>query len=381
MTHMKFTTKVVHSQLKGTEEIRSKTTPIYQTSAFSFKSLEELEGFYEGKSPYLYTRTGNPNTDELGGIVAALEGAPAGVATSSGLSAILAAVLAVVQSGDHIIAAEDLYGGTFHMLKEELKGFGIETTFVDFTSREEIEQAITPRTKLLYSETVTNPFMRVEDIQQLVELAEKHNLKTIIDNTFATPYLRQPYLEGVDLVAHSATKYIGGHSDITAGVVTGKEELVKKAREKVVNMGSNLSPFEAWLTARGAKTLGLRMEAQARNSGILADNLRSNQYIKHVYYPDNLSEKGHGAIVTIELDASCNISTFFKSLGWIKIVPTLAGVETTVSYPLGTSHRALPKEAQQKLGINTHVVRISLGIEDAEDIVAQFNEAIEKCVG
>ncbi|OIU69841.1 trans-sulfuration enzyme family protein [Rossellomorea aquimaris] len=378
---MKFTTKVVHSQLKGTEEIRSKTTPIYQTSAFSFKSLEELEGFYKGKSPYLYTRTGNPNTDELGGMVAALEGAPAGVATSSGLSAILAAVLAVVQTGDHIIAAEDLYGGTFHMLKEELKGFGIETTFVDFSSREEIEQAITPQTKLLYSETVTNPFMRVEDIPQLVELAEKHNLKTIIDNTFATPYLRQPYLEGVDLVAHSATKYIGGHSDITAGVVTGNEDLVKKAREKVVNMGSNLSPFEAWLTARGAKTLGLRMEAQARNSGILADNLRSNRHIKHVYYPDNLSEKGHGAIVTIELDASCDISTFFKSLGWIKIVPTLAGVETTVSYPLGTSHRALPKEAQQKLGINTHVVRISLGIEDAEDIVAQFNEAIEKSVG
>ncbi|MGR3765822.1 trans-sulfuration enzyme family protein [Rossellomorea sp. NS-SX7] len=373
---MKFTTKVVHSQLKGTSEIRSKTTPIYQTSAFSFTSLEELEGFYEGKSPYLYTRTGNPNTDELGQMVAALEGAPAGVATSSGLSAILAAVLAVVQTGDHIVAAEDLYGGTFHMLKEELKGFGIETTFVDFTKREEIEQSITPQTKLLYSETVTNPFMRVEDIPQLVELAEKHNLKTIIDNTFATPYLRTPYLEGVDLVAHSATKYIGGHSDITAGVVTGKEELVSKAREKVVNMGSNLSPFEAWLTARGAKTLALRMGTQAHNSKVLSENLRTNPHVKNVYYPTNLSEKGHGAIVTIELDPSCDISAFFKSLGWIKIVPTLAGVETTISYPLGTSHRALPKEAQEKLGINTHVVRISLGIEDAEDIVSQFNQAI-----
>jgi cystathionine beta-lyase/cystathionine gamma-synthase len=379
MTYMKFTTKVVHSQLKGTEGIRSKTTPIYQTSAFSFKSLEELEGFFEGESPYLYTRTGNPNTDELGQMVAALEGAPAGVATSSGLSAILAAVLAVVKSGDHIVAAEDLYGGTFHMLKEELKGFGITTTFVDFTKREEIEQAITPDTKLLYSETVTNPFMRVEDIPLLVDLAEKHHLKTIIDNTFATPFLRQPYLEGVDLVAHSATKYIGGHSDITAGVVTGKEELVSKAREKVVNMGSNLSPFEAWLTARGAKTLGLRMGAQAHNAGVLAENLRTNQHVKHVYYPNDLSEKGHGAIVTIELDGSCDISAFFKSLGWIKIVPTLAGVETTVSYPLGTSHRALPKEAQEKLGINTHVVRISLGIEDAEDIVTQFNEAITEC--
>ncbi|MCA1055333.1 aminotransferase class I/II-fold pyridoxal phosphate-dependent enzyme [Rossellomorea aquimaris] len=377
---MKFTTKVVHSQLKGTEEIRSKTTPIYQTSAFTFESLEELEGFYEGKSPYLYTRTGNPNTDELGRMVAALEGAPAGVATSSGLSAILASVLAVVKSGDHIVAAEDLYGGTFHMLKEELKGLGIETTFVDFTKRDDIEGAITPQTKLLYSETVTNPFMRVEDIPLLVEIAKAHNLKTIIDNTFATPYLCQPFLDGVDLVAHSATKYIGGHSDITAGVVVGNEDLVKKAREKVVNIGSNLSPFEAWLTVRGAKTLALRMGTQAHNSRVLADELRNNSHVKHVYYPDNLSEKGNGAIVTIELDPSCDISAFFKSLGWIKIVPTLAGVETTVSYPLGTSHRALPEEAQEKLGINTHVVRISLGIEDADDIVTQFNEAIKNSI-
>ncbi len=377
---MKFTTKVVHSQLKGTEEIRSKTTPIYQTSAFSFSSLEELEGFYEGKSPYLYSRTGNPNTDELGKLVAELEGAPAGVATSSGLSAILAGILAVVQTGDHIVAAEDLYGGTFHMLKEELKGFGISTSFVDFTKEEEVENALTPQTKLLYSETVTNPFMRVENIPMLVKLAKKHNLKTIIDNTFATPLLYQPYLDGVDLVAHSATKYIGGHSDITAGVVVGGEELIQKARGKVVNMGSNLSPFEAWLTCRGAKTLALRVGTQAQNAQILAEELRTNEWVKQVYYPTNLSEKGHGAIVTIELSPSCDISSFFKSLGWIKIIPSLAGVETTVSYPLGTSHRALPKEAQEKLGINTHVVRISLGIEDAEDIVQQFNEAINQSI-
>ncbi|TMU84329.1 PLP-dependent transferase [Bacillus sp. BHET2] len=377
---MKFTTKVVHSQLQVTEEIRSKTTPIYQTSAFSFSSLEELEGFYEGKSPYLYTRTGNPNTDELGKMVAELEGAPAGVATSSGLSAILVGILAVVRSGDHIIAAEDLYGGTFHMLKEELKSFGISTSFVDFTRTEEIEAALTPQTKLLYSETVTNPFMRVENLPEMVKLAEKHNLKTMIDNTFATPFLRQPFLEGVDLVAHSATKYIGGHSDITAGVVVGTEELVQKAREKVVNIGSNLSPFEAWLTCRGAKTLALRIGTQAQNAGTLANELRSNEYIKKVYYPTDLSKKGNGAIVTIELENTCDMSTFFKSLGWIKIIPSLAGVETTVSYPLGTSHRALPKEAQEKLGINTHVVRISLGIEDGEDIVAQFNSAVVESI-
>ncbi|WP_064093055.1 trans-sulfuration enzyme family protein [Rossellomorea aquimaris] len=377
---MKFTTKVVHSQLKGTEGIHSKATPIYQTSAFSFTSLEELEGFYEGKSPYLYTRTGNPNTDELGKMVADLEGAPAGVATSSGLSAILAGILAVVEAGDHIVAAEDVYGGTFHMLNEELKTLGISTSFVDFTRQEEVEGAILPQTKLLYSETVTNPFMRVENISMMTELGEQHSLKTMIDNSFATPLLSQPYLKGVDLVAHSATKYIGGHSDITAGVVVGKEELIQKARQRVVNMGSNLSPFEAWLTCRGAKTLALRMGTQAKNAEVLAKELHTNKQVKNVYYPKYLSEKGHGAIVTIELEKHCNISTFFTSLGWVKIVPSLAGVETTVSYPLGTSHRALPKEAQEKLGINTHVVRISLGIEDAEDIVDQFCKAIEASV-
>ncbi|MEW4327881.1 aminotransferase class I/II-fold pyridoxal phosphate-dependent enzyme [Rossellomorea marisflavi] len=376
---MNFTTKVVHSQLKGTEEIKSKTTPIYQTSAFSFSSLEELEGFYEGKSPYLYTRTGNPNPDELGGLVAALEGAPAGVAASSGLSAILVGILSVVQAGDHIIAAEDLYGGTFHMLKEELAGFGISTSFVDFTDRDAVEAAITDSTKLLYSETVTNPFMRVEDIPAMVELAQEHGLTTMIDNTFATPFLRKPFTEGIDIVAHSATKYIGGHSDVTAGVVTGRQDLVDKARAKIVNLGANLSPFEAWLTCRGAKTLALRMERQALNAELLAVELRRHEWVKHVYYPNDLSEKGHGAIVTIELEPSADMSTFFKSLGWIKIIPSLAGVETTVSYPLGTSHRSLPEEAQKKLGINTHVVRISLGIEDPEDIKSQMLSAISKC--
>ncbi|MEW4223918.1 trans-sulfuration enzyme family protein [Rossellomorea marisflavi] len=376
---MNFTTKVVHSQLKGTEEIKSKTTPIYQTSAFSFSSLEELEGFYEGKSPYLYTRTGNPNPDELGGLVAALEGAPAGVAASSGLSAILVGILSVVQAGDHIIAAEDLYGGTFHMLKEELAGFGISTSFVDFTDRDAVEEAITDSTKLLYSETVTNPFMRVEDIPAMVKMAKEHGLTTMIDNTFATPFLRKPFAEGIDIVAHSATKYIGGHSDVTAGVVTGRQDLVDKARAKIVNLGANLSPFEAWLTCRGAKTLALRMERQALNAELLAVELRRHEWVKHVYYPNDLSEKGHGAIVTIELEPSADMSTFFKSLGWIKIIPSLAGVETTVSYPLGTSHRSLPEEAQKKLGINTHVVRISLGIEDPEDIKSQMLSAISKC--
>jgi cystathionine beta-lyase/cystathionine gamma-synthase len=374
---MKFGTKVVHSSLPKNEKIKSKATPIYQTSAFTFSSLEELEGFYQGDSPYLYSRVGNPNTDELGMTVAQLEGAPSGVAASSGLGAILSGIVALCGQGDHIVASEDIYGGTYQLLKEELLSFGITTSFVDFTDHQKIEEAITPQTKLLFSETITNPFLRVEDIEFLVALAKNHRLKTMIDNTFATSFLLQPFTRGIDLVVHSATKYIGGHSDITAGVIVGTEEIMNVVKTKVVNLGVNLSPFEAWLTCRGNKTLALRMSKQSGNAERLATYLRTHPHIEKVFYPKNVSSKGNGAIVTVELSRECDISRFFRSLGWVKIVPTLAGVETSVSYPLGTSHRALPPQAQEKLGITTHVVRISVGIEESEDIIEQFTSALE----
>ncbi|SEA85541.1 Cystathionine beta-lyase/cystathionine gamma-synthase [Thalassobacillus cyri] len=374
-----FETKVVHSKLKQEEDkINSKATPIYQTSAYSFESLEDLEGYFEGNAPYLYTRNGNPNTDELGYSVAQLEGAPAGMASSSGMSAILCGILAVVGHGDHIVAAEDTYGGTYQLLTQELQTFGIEVTLASFDNLGEVEDAIQENTKLLYSESVSNPFLRVENINALVEMAERHQLMTMIDNTFATPYLLQPYEEGVDLVVHSATKYIGGHSDVSAGVLVGREKLIEKANGKMVALGANLSPFEAWLGQRGLKTLALRMRQQSENADYVAESLRNHTDIKHVYYPAYVSEKGNGAIITIELNERCDMDTFFKSLGWIKIVPSLAGVETTVSYPKGTSHRALTDEQREKIGINERVVRISIGIEGAKDILTQLGEAIEE---
>jgi cystathionine beta-lyase/cystathionine gamma-synthase len=374
----KFETEILHGGKKSNSKISSKVTPIYQTSAFAFKDLEELEGFYHGNGQYLYSRVGNPNTDELGEGVARLEGAPAGVAASSGLSAILAGVLAVVKNGDHIIAADDLYGGSYHMLKEELNHFGIETSFVSFTNLDEVEKEIKENTKLLYTESITNPLLRVEDIKGVVELAHKHQLNTLVDNTFATPYHCQPYLMGIDLVVHSATKYIGGHSDVTIGVLTGREDLVASARTKIVNLGTNVSPFEAWLTCRGLKTLALRMKAQSSNAKNLAEALSHNRFVEKVYYPFDQDQDGFGAMVTIELSKTVDISQFFRSLAWIKIAPTLAGVETTVSHPLTTSHRSLPQEACEALGITKEVVRISVGIEHTDDIIAQFEQAIEK---
>lgn len=374
----KFETLLLHNVEKSDKPIKSKVTPIYQTSAFTFNDLDELEGYYNGEGNYLYSRTGNPNPDELGKAVAAIEGAPDGIATSSGLSAILSGVLAVVRSGEHIVAADDLYGGSFHLLKEELQSLGIETTFVSFTEPQKVENAIQENTKLLYTESVTNPLLRVEDLKSVVVIAKKHDLLTLVDNTFATPYHCNPYSLGVDLVVHSATKYIGGHSDVTAGVLVGREDLIAKARSKVVNLGANVSPFEAWLTCRGLKTLALRMKCQSDNARKLALALKENAHVAKVYYPFQEAAEGYGAMVTIELGRDLDVNQFFKSLSWVKIAPTLAGVETTVSHPLKTSHRALPKQAQESLGITNHLVRISVGIEHAEDIIHIFESAIEQ---
>ncbi len=376
MENFRFDSKAVHFHNRLKSESTSKAQPIYQTSAFKFKNLEELEGFFEGKSPYIYSRTSNPNTDDLGRGVAQLEGAPKGIATSSGISAILAGILAVAEQGSHIVACEDLYGGTYQLLAKELPSLGIEVSFVSFASEETIREAIQSNTVLLYSESVTNPFLRVEDIERVVAIGREFNLKTMIDNTFATPYLVQPYLKGINIVAHSATKYIGGHSDITAGVVVGDLPLIEKAKSKVMNFGSNLSPFEAWLTCRGLKTLSVRMERHTNNAQKLANFLAEHSSIEKVYYPEFVSEKGNGAIVSILLSEEVDPNAFCEKLDWIGVVPTLAGVETTVSYPMGTSHRALPAQEQERLGIKKNLIRISVGIEDYEDILEAFDKAL-----
>ncbi|RKL64921.1 cystathionine gamma-synthase [Salipaludibacillus neizhouensis] len=373
---MRFQTKNVHFQHKMDSTEVSKTKPIFQTSAFSFENFDDMEGFFEGKKNYLYSRMGNPNTDDLGKGVADLEGAEAGVATSSGLSAILAGILSVAKAGDHVVATQDLYGGTYQLLARELPDLGISVSFVNFESREEIEEAITENTVLLYSESVTNPLLRVEDLTGMVKIAASQNLKTMVDNTFATPYLIRPHEASVDIVVHSATKYIGGHSDVTAGVVTGNFDLMTKAQGKVSNLGSNLGPMDGWLACRGLKTLSLRMQKQCDNAQELAKALKENDMIKSVHYPTAVSQHGNGAIVTVDFTDELSVHEFSKRLEWIKIVPTLAGLETSITYPAGTSHRSMPKEMREKLGVTDSMIRISVGIEDAEDIIAVFKKAL-----
>ncbi|MFB4162123.1 PLP-dependent aspartate aminotransferase family protein [Geomicrobium sp. JSM 1781026] len=371
-----FDWRVIHQESGKKNHLHSKATPIYQTSAFAFSDLDDLEQFFSPENErYMYTRYGNPNTDELADLVAGLEEAPAGVASSSGMSAILAGVLAVVKPGDHMLIPEDVYGGTYDLFHNFLTDWNVQINTASFADKNNILSALTEKTTLIFGETAANPLLRVEDIEQLTQIAKGHGVRVMIDNTFATPYFVRPYTLGADLVVHSATKYIGGHSDVTAGVLVGESSLVEQAKKKVIQLGMNVSPFEAWLTTRGLKTISVRMNQQSKNAAEVATFMQEQPGVK-VYYPNTLSDHGNGAMVSFDLGHQFDAYTFFKSLQWIRIVPTLAGVETTVSYPLKTSHRSIPSDLQKRLGITEGLVRMSVGLEDSGEIIEELRLAL-----
>ncbi|UFJ42283.1 PLP-dependent aspartate aminotransferase family protein [Brevibacillus humidisoli] len=377
----RFETKTVHISHSPLGPGVSKTTPIYQTSVFAFSGLEEVEQYYEGNQGYLYTRNGNPNQVELAAAIAALEEAEDGVSAASGMAAIMAGLLAVLSPGDHILVSDELYGGTYALLAKELSRFQIEMDLIDLKRAGSLSGHIRPQTKMLLFETITNPLLTVVDMPHWITEAKQHGLVTMIDNTFATPYLVRPIRFGADLVVHSATKYIGGHSDVTAGVLVGRAGLVQRAREVIVNYGASLSPFEAWLAARGVKTLALRMERQCDNAKQVADFLRRHPDVEQTYYPgeEDVSFfhcRKQGAMISFRLRDESRVYAFYRSLKWIKLAPSLAGVETSVSHPVTTSHRALSEEQRQTTGITSGLVRLSVGIEAYQDIIAELTSAL-----
>jgi len=379
----RFETKTVHIGHEPLRQVKAKSTPIYQTSVFAFEGLEEVEQFYTGEGEYLYTRNGNPNQAELSDAIAALEQAEAGVSASSGMGAIMAGLLSVLGPGDHVLASHEIYGGTYALLSKELSRFGIELTCINLNEVSSLAGHVRPQTKLFFLETITNPLLTVVDMPFWIEQAKQHGLTVMVDNTFATPYLVQPFTLGAHLVVHSATKYIGGHSDVTSGVLVGERERITRAREIVVNYGTSLSPFEAWLTARGLKTLAVRMERQCDNASEVASFLQEHPAIKQVYYPSNEStsffhRQKQGAMVSFTLADENKIYDFYRALNWIKFAPSLAGVETSVSHPVTTSHRAFTEEQRQATGITMGLVRLSVGIEAAEDIIQELSYALQK---
>ncbi|QJX47482.1 aminotransferase class I/II-fold pyridoxal phosphate-dependent enzyme [Hymenobacter taeanensis] len=372
-------------------EIHPKITPIYQTSVFKFDDLNELEQYFgEPGSRYMYSRNGNPNSDELAAAVNRLEGGAGAIATGSGMAAIFAALLAFCQAGDHVLCAADIYGGSSSLLNAELSRMGITVTYVPFEKLYDVGQYVQPTTRVMLAETLSNPLLRVADLRRLATECHEHKLKLVVDNTFASPILTQPIGLGADITLHSVTKYISGHSDVTAGVVVAADaEVAARLKQIGVVYGLTLSPMESWLAVRGLKTLRLRMREHSHNALAIAQFLQQHPAVRAVYYPglaDHLQhalaqEQGgglFGGMMSIKLaDDPEVVNRFMQRCQRWPFAPSLAGVDSSLSYPLGTSHRYLTPEQQEELGISVGVIRLSIGIEPVEELIADLKQALE----
>jgi cystathionine beta-lyase/cystathionine gamma-synthase len=364
--------------------------PIFQTTTFS---AENAEHFYEmatqPRHAEFYTRYGNPNHQQVEATVAALENGEAALVTSSGIGAIYAAVMSQLQSGDHIIAQRNHYAATTVLFRDILPRFQIECTFVDNTNADEFAAAIRPNTKFLYTETPTNPLMQITDLRAIVALARQHNLRTMVDNTFATPLNQRPLDLGCDVVLHSATKYIGGHHDVTAGLIVGSKELVEEIWRFALVSGSVSSPFDSWLLLRGLRTLGLRVERHNQNALALARFLESHPKIERVYYPGLESHpqhelakaQMHGFTGMLSVGVKGGYAGAEKMIASLQLgirAASLGGFETLVVHPAAMWSLQLTPEQQRSTGISESLVRISVGLEDAPDIVADFEQALSR---
>jgi len=353
-------------------------SPIYTTTAYAYHN--------EGDSPYpRYFNT--PNQRQLSKKIARLENAEAGLILGSGMAAVSCAMLSVLRSGDHAIVQDQIYGGTRNFIKKELESFNIDYDFVDLNDLKAVEDLVKENTKLIYLESPSNPLLELVDIAALTALAKKAKLITVIDNTFATPINQRPIDLGVDIVLHSATKYLGGHSDITAGAIATSEELMLPILLKARNFGGSLADQTTWLLERSMKTLNLRVTQQTRNAQLLAEYLEAQDWVEQVHYPGLRTHPQHelaksqmlgfGAMLSFSLDKAITPIEFLNGLELIKDVLSLGGVETTILSPAKTSHSLLSEEERQLQGIDDHLLRLSCGIEEVEDVITDFEGCIK----
>jgi len=345
------------------------STPIVQTSAFGADDLDALTS-----APFQYTRVSNPTTAAWEQEIAALEGADAAIGFASGMGAISAVLLGELKSGDHLIVAEQVYGVTYALITQTLARFGITASFVDVRDEDALRAAFTPQTKLLYVESISNPTLLVPKLGPLAALAHAHGCRLVVDNTFATPFLARPLEEGADIVLHSATKFLNGHSDVSAGIVLGGVETIRNLQKTAWLLGSTLDPMASWLLLRGLKTLALRMERQCATAARVAERLKG--MAARVYYP------GQGAIVSFEVNVRVNETRLeaakrtVKALEHIPVVPSLGGCSTTITHPASTSHRSLPVQMRDRLGVGDGLLRLSVGLEDAEVLCAELESGL-----
>ena len=390
-----FATKQIHVG-KHENSAGALTTPIYQTSTFEFESVEQGGRRFAGQEPgYIYTRLANPTVAAVEEKVAALEGGEAALGTAAGMGAISSALWSSVVAGDEIVASDTLYGCTFALLNHGMTKFGVSVKFIDMANLEAVKAALSPATKVVYLETPCNPTLKVVDIEEIAKIAHGYNkdIRVIVDNTFASPYLQQPLKLGADTVVHSATKYINGHGDVIAGFVVGKADFIAKVRMFGLKdmTGAVMSPFDAFLIARGLKTLDIRMEKHCANAMKVARFLHDHPAVDKVYYPGLEDFAGYeiakkqmklpGGMMSIELKADRDkVAAALNKLQLCTIAVSLGDAETLVEHAASMTHSTYTKEELAASGISEGLVRISVGLEDAEDIIADLKAVLDTLI-
>ena len=371
---------LIHGGVDGDVTTGAVNVPVYQTSTYKQDGLGKNRGWE-------YSRTGNPTRDALEKLIADLEGGSYGFAFASGLAAINT-VLSLFKSGDKLIVSDNIYGGTFRILDNVFKNFNITYKIVNTSDLSAVEAAIDPDVKAVYVESPANPLLTVTDIAEVAKISRKYNKLLIVDNTFLTPYLQRPLELGADIVVHSATKYLGGHSDVVSGLaVVNTKELAEQIAFIQNSTGGVLAPFDSFLLIRGIKTLAVRMDRHVYNAEKAAAFLESNKAVKNVYYPGLESSQGYevnrrqakngGAMISFELNENYDIKKFFESLELVSLAESLGGVESLVCHPATMTHASIPADIRKKVGITDGLIRLSVGIENIDDIIADIAHAIE----
>ncbi|UTR13250.1 bifunctional cystathionine gamma-lyase/homocysteine desulfhydrase [Salipaludibacillus sp. LMS25] len=377
---MKKKTQLIHGGIVGDKHTGAVSVPIYQVSTYKQDGV--------GNFQYEYSRTGNPTREALESLIADLEQGHAGFAFGSGMAAI-SAVIMLFDSGDHIIFTDDVYGGTYRLMSKVMTRFNIDVTFVDTSKPEAITEAIKENTKAIFVETPTNPLLKITNFTEVSSIATKHNLLFIVDNTFATPYWQNPMEHGAHIVLHSATKYLGGHSDVVAGlVVVNSTELAEKLHFIQNSVGGILGPQDSWLLMRGIKTLGLRMEQTEQTTAKIVEYLSSRDDIHSIYYPGLESHPGHdvhksqstgfGGMVSFDVGSGERAEKVLRETTFFTLAESLGAVESLISLPAKMTHASIPRERRLELGITDGLVRISVGIEDAEDLIEDLKQALDR---
>jgi methionine-gamma-lyase len=382
-------TQAIHAGRINDEQFGSLATPLYQTSTFIFDSAQQGGERFAGEAEgFIYTRLGNPTTRQLEQRVAIMECMDDAAATATGMAAVSAALLTNLQAGDHIISSSAVYGCSFALMNHMLKKFAIEVTFVDMTEPDNIKAAIKENTKLVFLETPINPNLVVLDLEKICDIAKAHNLLSIVDNTFLTPVLQQPAKFGADIVLHSATKYLNGHGDVVAGIVCGSFEMINEIKMTTLkDIGATMSPHDAWLIMRGLKTLPIRMQRHCENAQQVAEFLQQHPSVKSVYYPGLKSHSGYqfigkqmkaaGGVIAFELDTDiAGGSAFIDQMQLFSIAVSLGDAESLIQHPASMTHSPYTPEERAQAGISDSLIRISVGLESVEDIIADLRQSL-----